>query len=171
MIDGAASEVAANRDAYYCGRRKSVVRTPADQWQFIAQLHHSRPDVVEELNLHHRLQPTRGHTGSAAYNVCLGQRRVEDAIGTKFALQARGQLEYAALALDQFLLEILVAAAVGNVLAKHHDTLVAGHLIAQSGVDQVGHGLRSDSFRVRRVADRRFSGERGGGWVKVGRVD
>ena len=57
------------------------------------------------------------------------------------ALQSRGQLEDAALALHLLLAQILLAAAVGHILAEHHDALVALHLVLEAGVDEVGHRL------------------------------
>ena len=59
----------------------------------------------------------------------------------KRPLQPVGDLEHAALALD--LVERLLAGAVGDVLAEHHDALVARHLVAQAGVDEVDHGLEA----------------------------
>ena len=65
---------------------------------------HRGPDVIEELDLDHRLQSARGHADGAADDVGLRQRRVEDAVGAELALQSGGQLEDAALALDLLLL-------------------------------------------------------------------
>jgi hypothetical protein len=50
---------------------------------------HRRPDVVEELNLDHRLHAARGHADGAADDVGLGQRRIEDALGAELAFAAR----------------------------------------------------------------------------------
>jgi len=43
--------------------------------------------------------------------------------------------------LDQLLLQVLFAAAIGNVLSKNHDAFVALHLVAHAGMDEVSHGL------------------------------
>ena len=141
VIDGAAGEIAANGHANYAGRGKPVVRAPADERQFVAQLHHRRPDVVEELNLHHRLQPARGHASGAAHEVGFRDRRVEYPFGAELDLQARGQLEHTALALDQFLFEIFFAAAVGDVFPENNDAFILPHLIAQGSADEIGHGF------------------------------
>ena len=141
VIDGSAGKVAANGHANDAGRGERVVRAPADQRQFAAQLHHGGPDVVKELDLDHRLQSALGHAGGAAHDVGFGDRRVEYPVRTELYLQAGGELEDAALALDQFLLEIFFAAAVGDIFSEDHDALIAAHLVAQGGIDQVGHGL------------------------------
>ncbi len=59
-------------------------------------------------------------------------RRIENAVGTEVALQAGGQLEYAAFAFDQLLLQILLAAAIGDVFPENHNALIAPHLVAQA---------------------------------------
>ena len=56
-------------------------------------------------------------------------------------LQPGGQFEHAALAFDQFLLEVLLPAAVGHVFPEDHNAFVTAHLVAQRGVDQIGHRL------------------------------
>ena len=143
VVDGAARQVSANRNPNYTGSRESIVGTPANQRKLVAQLHHRRPDVVEELNLNHRLQPARRHSGRSTHDRCLGKRRIEHPVGPKIALQAKGQFEHAAFAFDHLLLQILLAATIGHVLPEDHDALVSLHLIAQRGVDQVSHGFRS----------------------------
>src|SRR5438445_191958 len=50
MIDAAAGEVAADRHAKNHRRFEGAVRTPAHHAKLVANLHHGRPDVVEELN-------------------------------------------------------------------------------------------------------------------------
>ncbi len=57
----------------------------------------------------------------------------------ELALQAVGGLEHPALALH--LVQDLRPGGVGHVLAEQQDGRVAGHLLAQGGVDQVDHGL------------------------------
>src|ERR1039458_4673415 len=56
MVDGAAGQVSADRDANHDGAGESVVRAPADDAELVANLHHRGPDVVEELNLDDWLQ-------------------------------------------------------------------------------------------------------------------
>ena len=150
VIDGAAGEVSADGDANHDGAGESVVRAPADHAEFVANLHHRRPDVVEELNLDDRLQAARGHARGAAYDGGLGQRRVEDAVAAEFVLQAEGEFEDSAFAFDQLALQIFFAAAVADVFAENHDALVALHFIAQRRGDQVGHGLGGNLFAVGR---------------------
>src|SRR5207245_7138789 len=120
---------------------------PAEYRQLVANLVVRRPDVIEELDLDYRLEPTCGHADGPAHDVGFRQRRVEHALAAIFHLQAGGQLEHAALALNLLLLEILFTAAVGNVFAKDDDTIVALHFVFQAGVDLVGHGL----FRTLRL--------------------
>src|SRR5579862_1911430 len=121
VIDGPARQISANRDANHQRAGESIIRAPADHAQLIANLHHRRPDVIEELNLDHWLQPTRGHTGGAPHDGGLSKRSVEHPVIAKLALQAERQLEDSALTLDQLALQIFFAAAVGNVFAKDHD--------------------------------------------------
>ncbi len=122
------------------GAGPRAVGAPAHQRQFIADLVHGGPDVIEELNLDHRLHAARRVADGAAHDVGLGQRRVEDALGAELGLQAGGELEDAALALD--LGERVFAAGVGHVFAVDDDARIAAHLVVQAGVDEVGHGAR-----------------------------
>ena len=130
VVDGAAGEIAADGRANDGGRGPGAVRAPAHQGQFIANLVHGRPDVIEELNLDHRLDAAQSVAHGPAYDVRFGERRIEDAIGAKLGLQARGELEDAALSLH--FVERLHAAGVGHVFAVDHDALVAAHLVAQA---------------------------------------
>ena len=66
--------------------------------ELVADLHHRRPDVVEELNLDHRLELARRHPDGAADDAGFGERRVEDAVVAERALQTVRELEDAALA-------------------------------------------------------------------------
>src|SRR5580700_2844949 len=88
VVNGSASQISTDRNPNHAWRRKPVVGAPADQRKFIAQLHHGGPDVVEELNLDHRLHPARGHADRATHDVRFRQRRIEYAIGTEVVLQA-----------------------------------------------------------------------------------
>ena len=106
--------------------------------ELVANLVHGRPDVVEELDFDDRLHAADGVADGAADDVGLGQRRVEDALGAEFGLQAGGELEDAAFALD--LGERVFAAGVGHVFAVDDDARIAAHLVVQAGVDEVGHG-------------------------------
>src|SRR3954451_17105140 len=104
VINGAAGEISADGDANHARRGKSIVGAPANQREFAAKLHHGGPDVIEELYFDDRLQSALGHAGGSAHDVGFRDRRVENAIGSEVALQTRCQLEYSALAFDQFLL-------------------------------------------------------------------
>ncbi len=141
VIDRASREVAADRHAYYRRAGEISIGTPANGCQLVAELLHRGPDIVEELDFHHRLDPARGHADRAADNVGLGQGRVEDTVAAEFHLQAGCQLEDAAFAFDLLFLQILLAAAVRNIFAENHDPAVAPHLIFQADGDEVGHGL------------------------------
>ena len=68
----------------------------------------------------------------APNDVGFGERRVEDAVVAEFALQAEGELEDAAFPFHLLLLEILFAAAIGNVFAEDDDAFVALHFVAQA---------------------------------------
>ena len=83
VVDGAALEVAAVGHADHQRALEGAVRAPADQRQLVADLHVRRPDVVEELDLDHRLEAARGHPDGAADDVGLGERRVEDAVASR----------------------------------------------------------------------------------------
>src|SRR6266853_2019257 len=55
VVNGAARQIPANRNADHQRRRECIIRAPADGREFVAQLHHRGPDIVKELNLHYRL--------------------------------------------------------------------------------------------------------------------
>ena len=158
------------------GAGPRAVGAPAHQRQLIVNLVHGRPDVVEELDLDHRLHAAHGVADGAAHDVGLGQRRVEDPLGAEFGLQAGGELEDAALALDFG--ERFLAAGVGHVLAIDHDARIAAHLVVQAGVDKVGHGARAASLGAAALSPaggarrlRLFGGKGRAGGVQVLGVD
>src|SRR5205085_3945961 len=99
---------------------------PAHQCQLISYLVKGRPDVIEELNLHDGLQPSRSHANGASHYVGLCERRVEDACSAELSLQIGSDFEDAALTLHT--LKIFFARAIGNVLAKYHYSRIALHL-------------------------------------------
>src|SRR2546427_4143879 len=45
---------------------RSARGAPADEGQLVADLHEGGPDVVEELDLHHRLETADGHPDRAS---------------------------------------------------------------------------------------------------------
>ena len=71
VIDRAAGEIAADRDANHDGRLEMAGGAPANSGHLIAQLHHGRPDVIEKLNFGNRLQPANGHADRAADDIAL----------------------------------------------------------------------------------------------------
>ncbi len=74
VINRAAGEVTADRYADD-DRRFEVSRgAPTHVTQFVAELHHSGPDVIEELNFGHGLQPAHSHADGAADDVGFGER-------------------------------------------------------------------------------------------------
>ena len=163
MINCAAGQVSAYRHAHHAWRRECSIRSPPHYRKFVTQLHHRGPDVVEELNLNDRLETAHCQPDSAPHNARFSDGRVKHALRTKITLQTGSELENSAFAFDHLLPQILFAAAIGNVFAKDHDALIALHLVAQRGVDQVGHGLGSRLLAV----SRGFGGNRLG--VEYGR--
>ena len=140
VINGAAVEIPADGHADHHGRRESVIRAPTQAGELVADLHHRRPDVIEELDFDDGLQSAGGHAGSAADDGGFGDGSIEDALRSKDGLEALGGLEHAALAFD--LLQALLVAAIGDVLAEQHDLVVAPHLLVQGEIDGVDHGAR-----------------------------
>ena len=98
VVRRAAAQIAAGRDADDHRARERVARAVAHHRHLVAQLHHRRPDVVEELDLDDRLDAARRHADRAADDVRLGERRIEDARRAERALEAVRHLENAALA-------------------------------------------------------------------------
>src|SRR5580700_2861933 len=121
VIDRTARQISTDRDTNHHRAGESIVGAPADRSELVADLHHRRPDVVEELNFDDGLQPARGHASGAADYSSLGERRIENAVIAEFVLQAEGKFEHPAFALDQLLPEVLFAAAIGDVFAEDHD--------------------------------------------------
>ncbi len=60
VINRAAGQIAADWDSHHHRAGETVVRAPAEVCDFVPELHHGRPDVIEELDLRHGLQPTDG---------------------------------------------------------------------------------------------------------------
>ena len=74
VINRAAGEVAANRHAHDDGSFEMSRRAPTHGGEFVAELHVSRPNVIEELNFRHGLQTAQSHADGAADDVSLGER-------------------------------------------------------------------------------------------------
>src|SRR5580658_10835191 len=121
VINRTPGKISADGHSNYHRAREGIVLAPTYHRQLVANLHHRRPDVIEELNLHDGLQPACGHAGGAAHDRGLGQRRIEDAVRAKLVLQAERQFEDSAFAFDQLALQILFAAAIGHVFAEDYD--------------------------------------------------
>ena len=171
VIDCSPGEITSDCDAHHAGRRECTIRAPAHYRKLIAELHHCWPNIVEELNFHDRLQATHRHPYSSPHDAGLSNRRIEDPLRTKIALQSCGQLEDAALALDHLLLQIFIATAVGDILAENYYALVAFHLIAQGGVDEVRHCFwRGLLFLSRMLGHSNLGIERWRGGIKIGRI-
>src|SRR5438445_3504854 len=164
VVDRAALQVPAVRDAHDRGTRELVVGAPAQRGQLVADLVIRGPDIVEELGLDHGFQAPRGEADRPAHDVGFRQGRVVDALAPELTLQAPGDLEDPALALD--LLEELLAAAVRHVLPESEDARIAGHLVLEAGVEQVHHrgGIAGEPGIVLGVELLR-------GGVDVGRID
>ena len=111
------------------------------------ELLHGGPDVIEELNLDHRLKAAGRHANGSPHDGRFRQGRIEDSFGAVFELQAGGQFENPSLAFDEPLLDVLLAVAVGHVFAEQDDARVAAHLVAQASMNQPGHGLFSPGSR------------------------
>ena len=172
VINGTTREISANRNPNNAGRRKSVIRTPANQRQLIPQLHHGRPDVIEKLNLYHWLQSARSHANRASDDVGLRQRRIENPIAAKIILQTVGQFEHTAFAFDQLLRQILLPAAIGHVFAENYNALIPPHLVTQRGIDKIGHGFRSHLLTVHSGSNGcRFALQRRRSRIEVRRIN
>src|SRR5687768_194482 len=101
---------------------------------------HGRPDVIEKLNLSHRLQSARRHPNRAPDDVRFGEWRIEYANTAKLSLQVRSNFEYAALAFH--FSEKLFARAIGDVLAENNNARVARHFGMHGAIDQIDHRAR-----------------------------
>ena len=137
VIGRAALEISADRNAYHDGCAPCAVRPPAEVRKLVPKLHVGGPDVVEELNLDDRLEPTRSHADGPADDVRLCQRAVEDPVSAMLCLKAMRRLEDAALALH--LAHIRNAAHVGHIFAEHHNARVPRHLRLKAVVDEINH--------------------------------
>src|SRR3989475_5505834 len=114
-----------------------VAGAPPQSGELVAELMVGGPDVVEELDLHHGLQAASREADGAAHDVRLGERGIVNPIAPELSLEPPRDLEDTALALD--VLQMLLAAHVGHVLAEHHDASIPPHPLLQAGVEQVDH--------------------------------
>src|SRR4051812_7814605 len=129
VINGAAGKISTDGYANDAWRREISIGAPAHNRKLVAQLHHCRPDVIEELDFSHGLQPAYCHADRAACDAGFGNWRIKNSVGSEIALQSRGQLKDTALSLDHLLPQILFTAAIGNIFTKNHDALITLHFV------------------------------------------
>ncbi len=144
VVRRAAAQVPADRRAHHHRARKEVARPVPHHRHLVAQLHHRRPDVVEELNLHHRLDAPRRHPDGPPNDVGFGQRRVEHPRAAVGLLQAVRHLEHTALALH--FRKLGFVCGIRHVLTEHDNARVARHFIFHGVVDGRHHGVGLGSF-------------------------
>src|SRR5436190_2789023 len=99
VVHRTAVQIPANRYANHNRAGKPVIRSPADIRQFVSNLHHGRPDVIEELDFRYGLQASRCHTRSAPDNGSFSDGSVEAALCPELDLDSGSCFEYSALAL------------------------------------------------------------------------
>ena len=147
-----ALDITPDGDAHDHRAGEIVARPIAKHRHLVAQLHHRRPDVIEELYFHYRLQVADGHSDCPPDDGRLGERGIEDAVVAKQPLQAVRELEHPALAEHD--LERFMPARIRHVFSEHDNPGIARHLVLESVVDGGNHrvglplGLRG---RVERV--------------------
>src|ERR1700726_1514866 len=129
VVRSSARKITADCRANYCRRLEMASRAPAGHNQFVANLHHRGPDIIEELHFSDRLHAADSHANRAAGNGSLRERRIKDAIRSETPLQPGGRFEDTPFALD--LLQILFAAAIGHVFAEHYDSGIPLHFVGK----------------------------------------
>ena len=100
VINRTALQITADRNTHHHRAFRVAVRTPARHRDLVADLVIRREDVIEKLYLDDRFQSADRHPDRTADDVCLGERRIENARRAKFSLQIRRHLEHAAFAFD-----------------------------------------------------------------------
>src|SRR5277367_3828209 len=83
VIDGAAGKISADGDPNDDRGFEVSAGAPPNGGEFITQLHHGRPDVIEKLNFRNWFQAAGGHADGAADDIRLGQGRIENASRTE----------------------------------------------------------------------------------------
>ena len=128
-------------DANDGGGGQGSVGAPANERQFVAELMHGGPDVVEELNFDDWLE--------AARRPCRRRGRrcwLRPAAELKTRSQPNSHcrpavsLKTPPLPLTSLCSRYSSRRAVGDVFAEDDDARVAAHFVVQAGVDEVGHG-------------------------------
>src|ERR1700682_1228525 len=140
VVHRAAGEVTANRDAQYYRRFECAVRTPTHDTEFIANLHHRWPDVVEKLNLRNRLEAARCHPNCSTDDARFRQGCVKLAVGAEFSLQAGGCFENTPFPF--YVSKISFPTNIGHVLSKNNDALVTQHFIRERSRHRLNHSSR-----------------------------
>ncbi len=144
------------------GARPGVPRSIPHHRHLVADLHHRRPDVVEELNLHHRLELPRRHPDRAPDDAGFGEGGVEHSVVAVKPLQAVRQLEHPALAFDDRQRRGLTG--IRDVLPEDDDARLARHFVLEGAVDRLDHGVGL-AFGLRRRLERRRAR------IHVGRIE
>ena len=160
VIHAAAAQISADGDADDDRRLEGVGRPVPQHRELVANLHHRRPDVVEELNLDDRLDAAHRHANRAPDDVRLGERRIEDAVVSERALEAVRGLEHAALA--RYLFDDVAVARIGDVLAEHDHQRIARHLVVQRAIDRGDHRNRDRPEATAGVSNRSDVGSTSG---------
>jgi len=86
VIHAPAGEVAADGHAQHHRRLNAPFERQRITHNSFANLHHGRPNVVEELDFRDRLQAAGGHADRAAHDARLSERRIENAVVAVLAL-------------------------------------------------------------------------------------
>ena len=139
VVRRAAAQVAADGHADDHRARPVVARAIAQHRHLVAQLHHRRPDVVEELDLDHRLQaarrpcPTARPMMLASASGELNTRSMPNARCSPCVTLKTPPLPGTSPARSR--------GCVRHVLAEHDDARVARHLVLQRAVDGRHHRL------------------------------
>src|ERR1700683_5434335 len=141
VVNRATGEVAADSHANYDWAFECAGRSPPDRGEFVTELHHRGPNVVEELDFGDGLKAAQRHSYRPPDAGNLSQRCIEDAIRTKTPLKACCRLEDAAFTL--YFREAVLAAYIRYVLAEYENPLVHGDFVGEGGGNHVHHRLRS----------------------------
>ena len=115
------------------------VGAPAQRGQFVANLHHRRPNVIEELDLRHGLQAAHRHANGAAHNARFGDRRIEAASGAEATAGRAVTLNTPPLPFTSARFARGCSRPRPRRRREHRD---CGAFPLESGVDQIDHGHR-----------------------------
>src|SRR5215471_5055945 len=113
VINRASREITADGHSKYDRRFGAAVRAPAIGSEFVPNLHHGRPDVVEELDFGDGFKASGSHPYGAPDDGGFRDGRIEAAMAAEFGLQARRELKDTTLSFD--FSEVGFMAAIGDV--------------------------------------------------------